>query len=102
MSIKVLKIGRLDNVAIACQSLKQGEEVIIQPIEEFIGFNKDLKILENIPTAHKVSLTRILIGEYIIKYDNIIGKSTKLIEKGTLVHIHNIESIRGKVLKGVK
>ena len=35
-------------------------------------------------------------GENIIKYGEIIGKASKPIKTGEHVHVHNIESTRGR------
>ena len=50
-----------------------------------------MKIFEKIPFGHKVSITKIEIGEDIIKYGIKIGTAQKNIEKGYHVHIHNCQ-----------
>lgn len=47
---------------------------------------------ENIPAGHKYALRAIAEGEYIVKYGEIIGRSTKNIVTGEWVHTHNVKS----------
>ena len=59
--------------------------------------NKDnvgvcLETCGNIPAGHKYALTDIETGEFIIKYGEIIGRTTKPIKKGEWVHVHNLKS----------
>ena len=46
--------------------------------------------------GHKVSLFRIEKGERIIKYGETIGLATAKIDTGCHVHVHNLESRRGR------
>ena len=45
-----------------------------------------------VPKGHKIALTRIANGEFVIKYGEIIGKATADIEEGDWVHTHNLRS----------
>lgn len=45
-----------------------------------------------IPAGHKFALRDINIGEYIIKYGEIIGRASANIKKGEWVHTHNVKS----------
>ena len=47
---------------------------------------------EKIPAGHKYALRPISMGEYVIKYGEIIGKATQDIAKGEWVHTHNVKS----------
>ena len=47
---------------------------------------------ERIPAGHKYALCDIQKGEYVIKYGEIIGRSTADIAKGEWVHTHNVKS----------
>ena len=51
-----------------------------------------LEECEKIPAGHKYALKDISVGEYVIKYGQIIGKATKYIKKGEWVHTHNVKS----------
>ena len=45
-----------------------------------------------IPAGHKYALRDIAVGEYVIKYGEIIGRATQNIAKGEWVHTHNVKS----------
>ena len=47
---------------------------------------------EQIPAGHKYALCDIQKGDYVIKYGEIIGRSTADIAKGEWVHTHNVKS----------
>jgi len=46
--------------------------------------------------GHKIALNDISAGHNIIKYGEVIGKATKLIAAGEWVHVHNMDSLRGR------
>lgn len=50
----------------------------------------------DIPYGHKVALRPIKKGEQVIKYGLSIGTATEDIQPGDHVHIHNVESNRGR------
>ena len=47
---------------------------------------------DQIPAGHKYALRDISVGEYVIKYGEIIGRATQNITKGEWVHTHNVKS----------
>jgi len=53
-------------------------------------------LLDNIAAGHKFALGDIEGGTYIIKYGEIIGVASKEIKAGEHVHVHNVESQRGR------
>ena len=55
-----------------------------------------LESKENIQFGHKLAVMNIGAGENVIKYGEVIGKALKDIEAGQHVHIHNVESQRGR------
>ena len=91
---KVLIIDEEDNVAVAVQPLKKGDEVNINLKSG--GKVYKLKVYESIPFGHKIALKAIKKGERVIKYGQAIGKATKNIDKGEHVHTHNVESTKGR------
>jgi len=91
---KVLIINENDNVAVAVQPLKKGDEVDIN-IKDQEGVDK-IRVRQDIPFGHKIALKRIKKGERIIKYGQTIGKATKDIDKGEYVHVDNVESTKGR------
>lgn len=91
---KALVINREDNVATALEDLKQGEEINISIKDE--GEVKRVKLRQEIPFGHKFALGRIKEGEVVIKYGEEIGRATRDVDAGQHVHVHNVESVRGR------
>jgi altronate dehydratase small subunit len=59
-------------------------------------FQNSIEVKENIPYRFKITLNNIGIGETIIKSGEITGKAKEEIQKGEMVHVHNIEGLRGR------
>lgn len=55
-----------------------------------------VKLLDDIPFAHKFALVDIKKGDAIRKYGEIIGIASQPIKAGEYVHVHNLESCRGR------
>ncbi|MCQ5375018.1 MAG: UxaA family hydrolase [Methanomassiliicoccales archaeon] len=91
MKAKAIKINEKDNVATALTDIKSGETVMIKGEKE-----EKVKVIQDIPFGHKFALTDISKGSEIIKYGEVIGRATSGIRKGEHVHVHNIESLRGR------
>jgi altronate dehydratase small subunit len=85
-------IDSKDNVATALQSLKKGT-LIRTAVGEW---QVDTTIAQDIPYGHKVAIKDIKKGTAVIKYGEVIGLATENIEKGYLVHVHNVEGNRGR------
>lgn len=81
-----------DNVVTVIRDIAAGEEVCC---EKGGGVYK-VTATENIPLGHKAALAEIPAGGKAIKYDSVIGCAKKDIKAGDLVHVHNLESIRGR------
>ncbi len=81
-----------DNVATLVEHADAGEEVLIETS------GKSAKVRLKMPVAifHKFALRDIAAGETVIKYGEAIGKATSVIKTGEHVHIHNVESSRGR------
>lgn len=91
MKKQAIIINDKDNVAIALGDLYKGMNVTIDNLALKIN------ILDYIPFCHKVAIKNISKNEKIIKYGEVIGNAISDINIGEHVHIHNIESNRGKV-----
>lgn len=91
--IKGIKNNELDNVATIFGQVKANSEI---DVIDSKGNKTVVKVLENIPYGHKIALKEIGKGEHIIKYGEGLGIATEEITVGQHVHIHNIESIRGR------
>ena len=95
MNLKLgLKVHEADNVAtIFAENVIKGIEV---EIRDKSGSKQMLKVLNDIPYGHKVAISKIEKGELINKYGEEIGIATKNIEPGEHVHVHNLDSMRGR------
>jgi len=81
-----------DNVAVCLSERKAGEVVTVG----LSGETRRITLLDDIPFAHKFSLADIGMGETIIKYGEVMGMASKPIQTGQWVHVHNVESVRGR------
>jgi altronate dehydratase small subunit len=94
MTLRALIINPQDNVANLIGSGRQEETVSL--MVEGTGETGTLRLLDDIPANHKFARTDIRAGEAIIKYGLSIGRATKDIRAGQYVHVHNVESNRGR------
>lgn len=58
--------------------------------------NHSIQLLEDVPLGHKIAIQEIQPGQDIIKYAESVGVATELIRPGQHVHVHNMESQRGR------
>ena len=86
--MKVLQIHPGDNVAVALEALSAGSEVQVLGAEEATR----VRVLRDIPFAHKVAIRPITRGDSILKYGAPIGFATTDIAPGDWVHTHNVQS----------
>jgi altronate dehydratase small subunit len=81
-----------DNVASVLDEVFLGETV-----EAKRGNDVTLvEALERIPFGFKLAVTEIAPGDPIIKYGEMIGQASQAIQRGALVHIHNLAGTRGR------
>ena len=89
-----LKVNDLDNVAtIFANGTTDGMEIEIRDKK---GNSENVNVIGDIPYGHKIAVKPITKGEDIIKYGEEIGIATKDIKKGEYVHVHNLDSKRGR------
>lgn len=92
MQKQAVVINKSDNVATAVTNLAAGITVSF-----FIGQDVQQIILsEDIPIGHKFAIQDIADKQEVIKYGEVIGSSLTAINKGKHVHVHNIQSNRGR------
>ena len=60
------------------------------------GHHFEIQLLSDVPYGHKIALCDIKKGEEIIKYGEAIGAASRDIAAGDYVHIHNMDSQRGR------
>lgn len=89
---RIIILNSKDNVGIIKKDVSPGEKIIINKEK----FQNLIEVKDNIPYRFKIALKNIDIGETIIKSGEIIGKAKKEIQKGEMVHVHNIEGSRGR------
>lgn len=90
---KVFVVEKGDTVGTAVgESIQAGESVGTS------GRVTDMTVTANadIPYGHKIALRDIKQGEQVIKYALSIGTATQPIKAGDHVHVHNVESNRGR------
>ena len=92
MQKKAILIDKKDNVATALCQLEKGDSVQVG-IED-LAIN--IVLLQDIPFGLKFALKDIQLGGSVIKYGEAIGLSSKPIRQGEYVHIHNVESQKGR------
>ena len=89
---KAILMTSRDNVATALSDLRTGDVVSVAVDSERL----EITVGESIPFGHKFALRTVHKGENVIKYGEVIGRAVAAIEQGCHVHIHNIESLRGR------
>lgn len=90
---KAIKLNEKDNVATVFSDVKKDDFLEILTDK---GESWNLKVLNDIPYGHKIALESIKLGQQVTKYGEEIGVASTPILAGEYVHIHNIESIRGR------
>jgi len=80
-----------DNVATAVSEIAEGEVLAVEG-----GSPPEIRIRDAIPYGHKFAVTAIPKGRDITKYGECIGRASEDIEPGAYVHVHNVESLRGR------
>ena len=75
-----MKLAHDDDVGVAIRKIAPGTVV------------GDLTVRDEVPMGHKVALHPIPAGARVLKFGVPIGRATCDIEKGELVHTHNLTS----------
>lgn len=92
MTIDAIILANSDNVATVLTDVAANSEIVIKNGERVSQFQSK----EKIPYGFKIALNRIEKGQKIIKYGEVIGQATETIHSGFVVHVHNVESLRGR------
>ena len=89
-----------DNVATALVDLELGTTIELDrpgpPARRPAQSVQTVTLRRAIPFGHKVALAAIVAGRPVIKYGEVIGLATADIAPGEHVHVHNVESQRGR------
>lgn len=84
----VLLMHPNDNVLQAVAHLPAGHVVNSE--------GQPLTLAAAIPSGHKIARRAIAAGDLIVKYGQPIGRAVADIAAGEHVHVHNVESLRGR------
>ena len=87
-----LAIKKEDNVGTAIRDIAAGETAIVGVDDSSLS----IPVLQAISLGHKLAVRPIRTGEDILKYGTVIGRATQDIKTGEHVHVHNVESTRGR------
>lgn len=92
MKRQAVIIHNQDNVATVVEDVKAGTHL------HFLaeGLEQSIPLLQDIPLGHKVAVRAIAKGEAVVKYGESIGGALIDIKVGEHVHVHNMESLRGR------
>lgn len=89
---KVILLDGRDNVATAIEDIAKGDEVQAGKTR--------VTAIEAVPFGHKIALSAIPHGGTIFKYGESIGLAEGDIAAGAYVHVHNVDSQRGRGDRG--
>ena len=89
-----LKVADADNVAtIFADGICAGTVVRVR---DRSGTGPLLEARDDIPYGHKIALCDLAPGADIVKYGERIGVASRAIAAGDYVHVHNLDSMRGR------
>lgn len=88
-----LKVQDTDNVATVFETISAGTPLHVLDKK---GGGFVIEVLNDIPYGHKLAIRDIKAGEPVLKYGEVIGMAPGNIKRGEHVHIHNIDSRRGR------
>lgn len=89
-----LHVNEKDNVAtVFINGVTAGQTL---PVRDHRGNTESVQTNAPIPYGHKVALRAIHPGEPVVKYGQQIGLASREICPGDHVHIHNMDSARGR------
>ncbi|MEG0051923.1 MAG: UxaA family hydrolase [Comamonas sp.] len=89
---QALWVDPRDHMATAFVALKAGSTISLNA--HSIQLNVTLQ--DHIPAGHKFAITAIAQGSEVLKYGACIGRALSAISAGSHIHIHNLESLRGR------
>jgi hypothetical protein len=83
---RALRLDPADNVAVAVARLEAGERIEVE--------GASVTLRDPIPIGHKIALVSFPLGAPVIKYHEVIGRTSTSIVAGEHVHVHNVVSSR--------
>ncbi len=88
---RAIVLDRRDNVATLIDTGSAGDRCALQGEAEGTA-----TLAQDVPFGHKVCVRATARGDAIVKYGQVIGHASKAIAVGEHVHVHNVESARGR------
>ncbi len=89
---RALLLDPKDNVASLLEEALPGDKIHMSAGNQMIVIEAE----EHIPFGFKAAIRDIRENEPIIKYGHQIGIANTIIQKGALVHVHNMAGSRGR------
>lgn len=89
---KAIVMDPKDNVATLLTDVDKDDVVQVGTGEKVT----EIRIQERIQFGHKFAMGKISKGQDVLKYGEVIGQATQDISEGNHVHVHNVESLRGR------
>lgn len=89
---QAILIDERDHVATAFVPLAAGSSLRVQAGDAC----HDVVLREPIAPGHKFAVVDISSGAQVMKYAASIGRASQAIRAGDHVHLHNLESLRGR------
>jgi altronate hydrolase len=82
---RLLRLGAGDNVLIATEPIPRGSTFVVD--------GHPVIATHDVPTGFKVAATSLAAGELAIRLGTPIGRTTREIDIGEIVHTHNLASL---------
>ena len=89
---QIVVLNDADNVATSLVPLAARSRIEV----ELNGKSRTIAVLDAIPFGHKLAIRHLAAGDDVLKYGEVIGRASEAIEPGRWVHVHNVESVRGR------
>jgi altronate dehydratase small subunit len=89
---KAIVMDPKDNVATLLTDVDANDVVQVMMGEK----TTETKVGEEIAFGHKFAMETISKGQHVVKYGEVIGQAVQDIGQGQHVHVHNVESLRGR------
>ena len=90
--LRAIVMKPADNVCTVLENVEPGAQVDVDAGGEKVA----VRVAERIPFGHKFAIRNIQRDEPILKYGEVIGVATREIRRGEHVHVHNLDSRRGR------
>jgi altronate dehydratase small subunit len=89
--LRAIVLNAQDNVAVLLAAGAPADVCSLEGAQE-----GTLRLLMAIPYGHKVAIRSIENGGTVVKYGEVIGRTTVAVNIGEYIHVHNVESLRGR------